>query len=134
MINQKKVILITEDELPMLNILCNSLAESGYETIQAKNGQEGLILAFQRHPDLILLDLLMPKMDGLTMMNRLRQDTWGKHVPVVFLTNVNPDADATLQEIIKNQPSYYLVKADSKLDEIVNKIKDVLSHPSPDSQ
>ena len=132
--DQRKIILIIEDEQPMSTVLTDSLGESGYITIQAKNGQEGLILALQRHPDLILLDLLMPKMDGLTMIGRLRQNTWGKRVPVIILTNMNPDSDETLQAIIKDQPSYYLIKSDTKLDEIVSRVREVLSHPSSDNK
>lgn len=126
----KKVILITEDEAPMLRILTDKLTESGFETLQAKNGEEGLALALQHHPDLILLDVLMPKLDGMTMMGKLRQDDWGKTVPIIVLTNVSPDSDETLQAIIKNQPAYYLVKSNNTLEEIVEKVHDVLS-PQP---
>ncbi len=123
---KKKIILITEDEPPMLNILTDRLSESGFETIQAKNGEEGLAMAIQHHPDLVLLDVLMPKLDGMTMMSRLRQDSWGKTVPIIMLTNVSADTDAMLQSVVDNQPAYYLVKSDTKLDEITDKIKEIL--------
>lgn len=134
MVGQRKIVLITEDEPPMLRILTDKLTESGFETLQAKNGEEGLSLALQHHPDLILLDILMPKLDGLTMMNKLREDTWGKTVPIIVLTNVSADTDETLQAIIKTQPAYYFVKSNSKLDDIVEKVKELLYSVPPTTQ
>lgn len=126
----KKIVLITEDEPPMLRILTDKLTESGFETLQAKNGEEGLKTALEHHPDLILLDVLMPKLNGMVMMDKLREDEWGKKVPIIVLTNVSADTDETLKAIVKDQPAYYFVKSNSKLDEIVEKVKEILSSPS----
>lgn len=123
----KKTVLLVEDEAPMLAVLHDKLQMSGYAMLQAKNGGEGLELALAHHPDIILLDLLMPKMDGMTMLTKLREDSWGKEVPVIILTNVSPDTDTTLRAIIENQPAYYLVKSDVKLDTVTEKVKDILS-------
>ena len=123
----KKIVLIIEDEAPMLAVLKDKLQESGFMTFQAKDGEEGLEVALTHKPDIILLDLLMPKMDGMTMLTKLREDSWGKKVPVIILTNVSPDTDTTLKAIIANQPAYYLVKSDVKLDTVTEKIKDIFS-------
>lgn len=131
---KKKVILITEDEPQMLKILTDTLSEHAFETIQAKNGQQGLTLALQTHPDLIIVDLLMPTMDGLTMLKNLRDDTWGKTVPVIILTNVNPESNDTLQAIVTHQPAYYFVKSEIKLESIVEKIEEVLVSAKPANQ
>lgn len=128
---RKKKILIIEDEPSMLAILNDKLIETGFETIQAQNGEEGLKLALQNHPDLILLDILMPKMDGTVTLNRLREDQWGKTVPVIMLTNVSPDTETSLKEIIKNQPAYYFVKSDIQLDTLMEKITEVLDASRP---
>ena len=127
MAEEKKIVLVVEDEVPMLQVLRDKLRESGFATFQARDGEEGLSLSLAHHPDVILLDLLMPKMDGMTMMSKLRQDVWGKKVPVIILTNVSADTDATIKAIIAYQPAYYLVKSDVKLDGIVEKIQTVLS-------
>ena len=127
---QHKIILLVEDEVPMLNVLNDTLAQNGFESIKAKDGEQGLALALKEHPSLILLDVFMPKMDGLELMDKLRQDEWGKSVPVIVLTNISPDTDETLQAIIKNQPAYYLMKADIKLEDIVEKVKEVLKKPT----
>jgi DNA-binding response OmpR family regulator len=124
--NSQKKILIVEDEPSMLSILTDKLLETGWETIQARNGEEGLKIALEQHPDLILLDLLMPKMDGTTTINKLREDEWGKTVPVIMLTNVNPDTDTALKDILKTQPAFYFVKSDIDLATLVEKIKEVL--------
>jgi DNA-binding response OmpR family regulator len=123
----KKIILITEDEPPMSRILTDALSESGFETLQAKDGQEGLTLALEKHPDLILLDVLMPKMDGLAMIRKLRADSWGKNVPVIVLTNVSSDTDEIISTVVDTQPAYYFIKSDVKLDTIVEKIKQILT-------
>lgn len=127
--NQKKKILIIEDETPMLQILNDRLIASGFDIIQARDGEEGLQLALTHHPDLILLDILMPKMNGTVTINKLREDAWGKSVPVIMLTNVSPDTDAALNEILKNQPAYYFVKSDIELDTLVEKIKGIFNTP-----
>ena len=124
---KKKIILITEDEPSMLRILNDKIIENGFATIQAKNGEEGLQQALTHHPDLILLDVLMPKLDGMAMMNKLRGDDWCKNVPIIILSNVSTDSDETLQEIMKGQPAYYLMKSNTQLDDIVSKIQEILS-------
>jgi len=124
---QKKIILIVEDEPPILSILSDKLTQNGFEVIQATNGLDGLNLALQKHPDLVLVDILMPKIDGMTMLQKLRADAWGKTVPAIILTNVNPDNNQTLEDINKTQPAYYFVKSDIKLDEVVERVREILS-------
>jgi len=120
-------ILIVEDEGSMLNVLSDTFLTQGLNVVKAKNGEEGLNLALKNHPDVILLDILMPKMDGMEMMKKLREDAWGKTVKIIILTNVNPDSDVTIKNIVENQPSYYLIKSDVKLEDIVEKVTEVLS-------
>lgn len=131
--SRKKIILIAEDEAPLLKVLTDTLNENGFDTIQAKNGIEGLKFALEKHPDLILLDILMPQMDGLTVMNKLRAETWGKTVPVIFLTNVSPDSDASLQAIMQYQPAYYIMKSNIQIDQLLEKINGIFSNPSAKS-
>src|SRR5690348_16588181 len=118
---QKQIVLITEDEPSMLNILADKFFQNGFIALTANDGQEGLRVALEKHPDVVLLDLLMPKIDGMAMMTKLRQDSWGKTVPVIILTNVSPDSDDIIKVIVDSQPAYYLVKSDVKLEEIVEK-------------
>jgi two-component system, OmpR family, response regulator len=118
----KKTILIVEDELPMLKALSDKFLLEGFDILEAKDGAEGLKAAIEKKPDLIILDIFMPVMDGKTMFEKLREDEWGKNVPVIILTNLNPD-DETLDELMKNGPSYYFIKSKWKLEELVGKVK-----------
>lgn len=117
-----KNILIIEDELPMLKALSDKFSREGFGVLEAKDGKEGLAAAFEKKPDLIILDIFMPVMDGKAMLEKLRADEWGKTVPVIILTNLNPD-DKTLDELMKSGPSYYFVKSKWKLEELVGKVK-----------
>lgn len=117
--------MIAEDEEPMLAALSKKFEKEGFGVVKTKNGEEALAHALKDRPDLILLDLIMPKMDGMTVMNKLRQDEWGKTVPIIILTNLNMD-DKIMRGVSKDEPAYYLMKAEVKLEDIVAKVREVL--------
>lgn len=120
--NTRKKILVVEDEQLLLRALCNKLKQEGFHVLEAINGKKGLEKALIDHPDMILLDIVMPVMDGLTMLKGLRKYDWGKAMPVIVLTNL---IDAAVEEeTIDRNVADYLVKADWRLDDIVQKIKD----------
>jgi CheY-like chemotaxis protein len=123
---KKNKILIIDDEPPMLTALNEAFENEGFSTLLAKDGEEGLQVALDKQPDIILLDILMPKIDGVSMMKKLRQTDWGKNIPVIFLTNINPD-DSVLNAVVETQPAYYLIKSDMNLDGIIAKVKEVLN-------
>jgi CheY-like chemotaxis protein len=128
-----KKILVVEDEIALREALHDKLEKEGFEVIIANNGEEGLQKAIKEEPNLILLDIIMPKMDGFAMAQKLREmekeeetkkGTEIPKMPIIFLTNVEQD---------KGMPSSqklgiyeYLVKTDWGLDNIVKKIKDTL--------
>ncbi len=126
MADKEKIVLVVEDHVPVRMALVDKLKKEGVKTIEAKDGEEGLAIALEKKPDLILLDLIMPRMSGMAMLEKLRKDEWGKHVPVIILTNLNPD-DKIMREVIETEPAYYLVKADWKIEDVVAKAKDFLS-------
>ena len=114
--------------MPMLNALKDKLTREGFATLEAKNGEEGLNVALREHPDLILLDIVMPRMDGITMMKKLRQtDEWGKNVPVILLTNLSADDEKIMRAVTENEPAYYLVKSDHTISDVVEKVRERLS-------
>lgn len=123
----KKKILIIEDNDEYLATLQLMLKreEATCISLSAQNGQEGLELAFSKHPDLILLDILMPKMDGLTMLKKLREDPWGKNVQVLILSNA--DDPRMLTEALKDEALDYLIKTQWNLKSIMIKINEILS-------
>jgi len=121
-----KKILVVEDEEVIQRALSEAFAGQEFTIITANDGEEGLLASLKEHPDLILLDILMPKMDGIIMLQKLRLDEWGKTVPVIILTNVNPNSSSALDSILQTKPAFYLVKSDMKLEGIIDKVKEVL--------
>ena len=126
-INKKVLILVVEDEKILVNTLEEKLLAEGFDVIKAYNGIDGFALALNEHPNLILLDLLMPKMDGMSMLKELRKDEWGKNVPVIILTNLSASDEERNRDITKFEPSYYFMKTDKSLDEIIEKVKEILN-------
>lgn len=118
-------ILVVEDEIAYLKLLQNQLTKSNYEVIKAENGKVGLAVAKRIHPDLIILDLRMPVMDGIAMLNELRKDPYGETVKVIVLTNLEPN-DLILKELLVDKPTYYLIKSDIQLTELLEKVKELL--------
>lgn len=121
-----KKILIIEDELAYSKLLSDQLTEKGYRIIEAVNGKQGLEIAKKENPDLILLDIRMPVMDGMTMLGLLRKEEWGKNIKVVILTNLEPD-DKIVGRVATTEPSYYFVKSDIQLTDLLTKIKELLA-------
>ncbi len=123
-----KKVLVVEDDEPTLTALRTALLGAGLAVIEAENGIGGLTMALTERPDLILLDILMPLMDGWDMLKQLREkDDWGKCVPVVILTNLSADEDEQIRHIAELGPSFFLVKADWKLEGIVDKVLELLN-------
>lgn len=119
-----KKVLIAEDEPAMLNALTDKFAREGCVVIRAENGEIALNLAVKEKPDVILLDILMPKMNGMEVLNKIRKGSdWGKKVPIVILTNLSAD-EKIMSGIVENEPSYYLIKSDWKLYEVIEKVRD----------
>lgn len=119
--NSKNKILIVEDDIDLLEILIKKFVSEKFVVFQALDGQIGLEQAFRNHPDLILLDILMPVMDGMTMLKKLREDAWGKNVPVILLTNLSDEQKVA--EAMQHGVYDYLVKADWKIDDVVSKVR-----------
>ncbi len=126
--NQEKYkIAVIEDEAVVSKALTEELEDAGFEVVRAFDGEEGLRIVLKEKPDLILLDIVMPEMDGMTMMASLRRSgEFGNHVQIILLTNLNVN-DKIIGDIERNEPAYYLVKADYTLADVVQKVKDCLT-------
>ncbi len=116
-----KKILIVEDELTLLRALASQFDKKDFIVIEAVDGQDGLEKALREHPDLILLDLVMPKMDGMSMLQKLREDSWGKDVKVIILTNLTDEEKVA--EALKQESFDYLVKSDWNISDVLKKVK-----------
>lgn len=124
MTDLKKTILIVEDEAPIQLALKDVLEFEGFNVLEAKNGLEGLEISLEKHPDLILLDILMPQMNGIRMLKILRANEWGKKAKVIILTNLDERED--IADALQNEVYDYFVKTDIKITEVVQKIKEKL--------
>lgn len=120
MADQKKI-LIVEDEGLIRRALVDQLAAEGFEVFSAEDGEQGLQLAETEHPDLILLDIVMPVMDGITTSKKLEQNPKTEDIPIIFLTNLSDSQDVH-DKITKNKYEF-LVKANWDIADVMKKIK-----------
>ncbi|MBM2820887.1 MAG: response regulator with CheY-like protein receiver domain and winged-helix DNA-binding-like protein [Candidatus Berkelbacteria bacterium] len=125
-----KTILIVEDEKSLRNVLRQKLEHENFEVLEATNGQEGLDQAIKNNPDLILLDIVMPVMDGFTMIEQLRNHEHergilvGNQIPIILLSNLSDQEK--FAESQKKGVYDFLVKSDWTLEAVVVKIKNKL--------
>ena len=117
-------ILIVDDEEPIRQAMVDVFLNSGFSVVSAENGQAGLKKALAEHPNLILLDLIMPKMGGIEMLKKLRKNKWGKDVPVIILTNYSETEKVALS--LEGGVHDYLIKYDWDLRDVVKKVKEKL--------
>jgi DNA-binding response OmpR family regulator len=119
-------ILVVEDDPTLRRIVCDKLKSESFEVLDAANGALGLETALKEHPDLILMDIIMPEMDGMTMLKKLREDSWGKDARVIITTNLGDDSKT--EEAMRQGVYDYLVKTDWSLDDLILKVKDKLGN------
>lgn len=120
----KKKILFIEDESVLQKTFGEILKQEGYEMISALDGEIGLRLAKEKKPDLVLLDLILPKINGFSVLEKIKEDKETKDIPVVVLTNLEGLED--VDKALKMGATTYLVKANYSLEEVVAKIKKAL--------
>ena len=118
-------ILFIEDETSLQKTLSSILKASGFAVANAYDGEAGLAVAKKDKPDLILLDLILPKMDGFAVLAHLRAEEATKNTPVIVLTNLESAED--VERVIGLGATMYLVKANYDLTDIVAKIKEALA-------
>lgn len=121
---ENKKILIVEDEPMLLEPMVASFKSNGYIVFSARNGEEGLKVALAELPDMILLDITMPVMDGITMLKNLRSHAQGKNLKVMMLTNLSDSTKAS--ETAGLGVMDYIVKSDWKLKDIIERVSDKL--------
>lgn len=116
-----KKILVVEDELALSQVLSDRFTQEGFDVQTAADGEEGLKKATGWKPDLVLLDIVMPKMDGMTMLHALRKTPEGKTMPVILLTNLSDTED--VYEAMANGVYDFLVKSHWDLDDLIHEVR-----------
>lgn len=120
----KKKIMIVEDDTVLQKTLGEFLVSEGFEINFASDGEIAMELLKKEVPDLILLDIILPKKDGYEVIKEVRMDERMKEVPVILLTNLGSVQD--VEKALELGATTYLVKTDYTLEEVVMKIKNTL--------
>ena len=119
-----KLVLVAEDEAPLRKALVSKLEHEKYDVRSSSNGEDALEVALKEHPDMIVLDVLMPRLDGLEFLERLRNDEWGKEAKVILLSNLS-DGEK-IAAAITHGVTHYFVKSNIKIEDLVDKINELV--------
>jgi DNA-binding response OmpR family regulator len=119
-----KHILIVEDELSMQRALKNRLEQSGYAVATANDGEQAIAAIRASMPDLVLLDLIMPKLDGISVLREIKKDEKLSAVSVIILTNLS--TGDKVAEAMQLGTFDFLVKANYSLDDVLKKVRERL--------
>ena len=120
----KKVVLAIEDERPLLQIYKIMLEKYGIHTFIAEDGEQGLDLVKKESPDFVILDIRMPKMDGIEVLRQMRADPKYKDIPVLILTNYNLEEYRSAVRGLNVLD--FLVKSDIEIKNVVKAVKEFL--------
>ncbi|MDD3888148.1 MAG: response regulator [Patescibacteria group bacterium] len=117
----KSKILIVEDDQFLVKIYQTKLESEGFDIELALDGEEGIEKAGKFMPELILLDLILPKMNGFEVLKKLKTDEKTKNIPVIVLSNLGQESD--VKQGMELGAVNYLIKSDHSINEIIDKIK-----------
>ena len=119
-----KKILFIEDESALQRAVSEVLGKEGYHILSALDGERGFEMAQKEKPDLILLDLILPKKDGFEVLAGLKKNPDTKDIPVIVLTNLEGSVD--VERVLAAGATTYLVKTNYRLEEVAQKIKEII--------
>jgi CheY-like chemotaxis protein len=121
---KKPLVLVVEDDTFLSSVHKNKLAKEGFEVVITGNGREALQFAKERRPDIILLDLIMPVMDGFETLKALKADPALREVTVIILSNLSQEEDK--QKFLDMGAVEYVVKANVSFSQVVEKVRQYL--------
>lgn len=121
--SDRKTILVVDDEQDLLDLIEYNLKKEGFDVLKAEDGLEGIDVARQHRPDLVLLDIMMPKMDGLEVVERMRSDKKIKRIPIIFLT-ARGDEKTEVEGLDKGGDDY--ITKPISTTKLISRIKAVL--------
>jgi len=122
--NKTIKILLVEDDTFLVEMYTTKFELEGFEVVAAEDGKKGLEMVTKENPDIILLDILMPKMDGFAVLEALKKDKATANIPVILLTNLGQKDD--VKRGFEMGADGYLIKAHFMPSEVVEKIKKIL--------
>lgn len=127
----KQTILVVDDEQDLLDLIEYNLKKEGYDVLKAENGEEGIKIAREHNPDLILLDIMMPKMDGMEAVEIIRNDDDLKAIPVIFLT-ARGDEKTEVEGLNKGGDDY--ITKPISTTKLISRIKAVMRRFHPQAE
>jgi len=122
--NGRKKVLIVEDDSFVMDIYQTKLSDAGFATLEAVNGSEALKILEKEIPDLILLDILMPVMDGIEVLKNIKNNDKFKNIPVILLTNLSQQDE--VNRGLELGAKDYLIKSHFTPSEVLEKVKNYL--------
>ena len=122
-----KTVLVVDDEKDIREALQDKFKSEGFSVLTADDGDVAIQIALEKHPDIIILDVIMPNMSGWDVLEALRKDAWGIDVPVIMLTVLDDVESAS--KAMKYKSYDILVKNDWKLVDVVSRVKERLARP-----
>jgi len=122
-VSDKQTILVVDDEQDLLDLIEYNLQKEGFDVLKAEDGEEGIEMARKHSPNLVLLDIMMPKMDGLEVVERMRADEHLKHIPIIFLT-ARGDEKTEVEGLDKGGDDY--ITKPISTTKLISRIKAVL--------
>ena len=120
-----KKILIIEDDTSLVKVLRDSLTREGYVVLETRSGKTGLGIALTQHPDLILLDIVLPDLDGISIVKAIHDDPASQKIKVIMLTNLSDTQNVA--EALVNGSYDFLVKSDWKIDDVIKVVREKLA-------
>lgn len=121
---EKQTVLLVEDDEMLHSMYIQKFTREGYEVLSGYNGAEGVQLAAEHKPDIILLDIIMPKMDGFAALKKIKKDPTTAEIPVILLTNLGQEED--IRKGKELGAADYFIKANHTPQEVVDKVKEVI--------
>ncbi len=122
--SDKKKILIVEDEIDLLDALATALEYEGFEALKADGGKKGIEMAKDERPALAIVDISMPKVNGIEVIKKYKEHDWGKDIKIIVMTAL--DDLEKMAEVMEAGGDEYVVKTKVTLGDIVQKVKDKL--------
>lgn len=124
---KRKKVLIVQDDVALLRALTERCQREHFEILTAQDGEEGLKAALENHPDMLLVDIIMPKMDGIQMIEELRKDAWGKEANIIILTNSTDNR--YVANALKNGVHDYIILTQWDPTDVINRVRTRLGLP-----
>jgi DNA-binding response OmpR family regulator len=124
MADAKKKVLVIEDDVFLSQLLSNRLQKLGVEVLRAADGEEGLKSIKEGQPNLVLLDLILPRMSGFEVLESIRTDPMSQNIPIIIISNLGQDSDISKGKELG--AIEYFVKAKTSIDGLVEKVQEVL--------